>query len=97
MRPLEGITVVVDLDAMEIEDYKDRFVVPVPKSAGTDYRASRQKSPFGPQARSVGVVQPEGKGFEIDGHMIRFVSVLTASLYFVDLTFQCREVLGICK
>ncbi|KAJ6791510.1 primary amine oxidase 1-like [Iris pallida] len=74
MRPLEGITVVVDLEAMAIVKYEDRLVVPVPKAAGTDYRASKQKPPFGPQPKPVMVVQPEGKGFEIDGHMIRWAN-----------------------
>lgn len=71
-RPLEGITLVVDLDAMEIVEYEDRFIVPVPKSVGTDYRASKQKPPFGPKTKPGVVVQPEGKGFQIDGHTIRF-------------------------
>ncbi|XP_010935528.1 amine oxidase [copper-containing] alpha 2, peroxisomal-like [Elaeis guineensis] len=73
-RPLEGITVVVDLDAMEIVEYEDRFSVPVPKSVGTDYRASKQKPPFGPKTKPGVVVQPEGKGFEIDGHTIRWAN-----------------------
>lgn len=71
VRPLEGITVVVDLDDLEIVEYEDRLVVPVPAAAGTDYRALKQRPPFGPQAVPVMVVQPEGTGFQIDGHMIR--------------------------
>ncbi|RRT60729.1 hypothetical protein B296_00021457 [Ensete ventricosum] len=70
-RPLEGVTVVVDLDALAIVEYEDRVVVPVPESAGTDYRAAMQRPPFGPQTKPGAVVQPEGKGFEVDGHMIR--------------------------
>lgn len=79
--PLEGITVVVDLDAMEIVEYKDRLAVPVPKSAGTDYRWSKQKPPFAPQAKPVTPVQPEGKGFEIEGHMVRYVALLHFSVF----------------
>lgn len=72
MRPLEGVRILVDLDAMEIVEYKDRKVVPVPKAAGTDYRASKQKPPFAPRTKPGVVVQPEGKGFTIDGNVVRF-------------------------
>lgn len=61
VRPLEGISVVVDLEAMEIVEYKDRVMVPVPDSAGTDYRASMQKPPFVPQAKSVTVCSAGGE------------------------------------
>lgn len=71
MRPLEGITIVVDLEAMEIVDYKDRFVVPVPAAAGTDYRASVQMPPYGPRGNRVVVAQPEGKGFTIQRNLVR--------------------------
>ncbi|KAG0488726.1 hypothetical protein HPP92_007333 [Vanilla planifolia] len=73
-RPLEGITVMVDLDDMVIAVYKDRFVVPLPGAAGTDYRASRQRPPYGPRGTPVVVFQPEGKGFSIDGHVIRWAN-----------------------
>ncbi|KAJ8491006.1 hypothetical protein OPV22_012727 [Ensete ventricosum] len=73
-RPLEGVTVVVDLDAMEIVEYEDRMVVPVPGSTGTDYRAAKQKPPLGPRTKPGIIVQPEGKGFEVDGHTIRWVN-----------------------
>ncbi|WOL15213.1 hypothetical protein Cni_G23994 [Canna indica] len=74
MRPLEGVTLVVDLDAMEIVEYEDRVEVPVPRAAGTDYRAKKQRPPFGPETKPGIAVQPEGKGFEIDGHMIRWAN-----------------------
>ncbi|KAJ0982682.1 hypothetical protein J5N97_010937 [Dioscorea zingiberensis] len=74
MRPVEGITIVVDLDVMEIVDYKDRLVVPVPVAGGTDYRSSKQRPPFGPRGKPVEVVQPEGKGVAIDGHSISWAN-----------------------
>ncbi|URE32590.1 amine oxidase [Musa troglodytarum] len=70
MRPMEGITVVVDLDEMRIIGYRDRVVVPVPKAEGTDYRAAKQRPPFAPETKPGVVVQPAGKGFRIDGHAL---------------------------
>ncbi|KAH7858956.1 hypothetical protein Vadar_029755 [Vaccinium darrowii] len=74
VRPVEGITVVVDLDEMKITEYHDRFRVPVPKAEGTEYRASHQKPPFGPKLRGLATMQPDGPGFEIDGHTIRWAN-----------------------
>lgn len=70
-RPIEGLTIVVDLDDMEIVEYRDRVVVPVPKAEGTEYRAVKQRPPFGPRGNRVVEEQPEGRGFNIHGHMIR--------------------------
>ncbi|RWR77717.1 primary amine oxidase [Cinnamomum micranthum f. kanehirae] len=74
MRPLEGVTVTVDLDAMAILGYYDRIRVPMPKAEGTDYRASKQKPPFAKRTNGMTVVQPHGRSFTIDGHMIRWAN-----------------------
>ncbi|XP_020596373.1 primary amine oxidase-like isoform X2 [Phalaenopsis equestris] len=74
MRPLEGITMLADLEAMEIMEYKDRFIVQVPAASGTDYRASRQMPPYGPRGKQVVVAQPEGKGFIINGNIVRWAN-----------------------
>jgi primary-amine oxidase len=66
-RPIEGITMVVDLDAMAIVGYRDRVTYPVPKAEGTDYRAGKTGPPLAPGV----AVQPEGRGFHIDGHVVR--------------------------
>jgi primary-amine oxidase len=71
VRPLEGITLVVDLNVMKIVKYYDSFVVSVPKSEGTEYRASKQKPPFGPCLNGVTSFQPNGPGFKIDEHSVR--------------------------
>lgn len=76
--PIEGITVVVDLDELKIVEYHDRFIVPVPKAEGTEYRLSKLKPPFGPHLNRVQVVSPDGPGFKIDGHTIRSVIVFHA-------------------
>ena len=84
MRPVEGITLVVDLDEMKITEYYDRLRVPVPKAEGTDYRASEQKPPFGPRLKGAATMQPDGPGFEIDGHTIRSVLAYYSSPCFVS-------------
>nr|CAB3452547.1 unnamed protein product [Digitaria exilis] len=74
-RPLEGITFVVDLDRVAIIGYKDRVVEPVPKADGTDYRSDKVGPPFtGPVAAPGVVVQPEGRGLHIDGHLVRWAN-----------------------
>ncbi|CAN6209762.1 unnamed protein product [Urochloa humidicola] len=75
-RPLEGVTLVVDLDRMAIVGYRDRVVVPVPKAEGTDYRADKV---VGPPPFTTGpapgvVVQPEGSGVHIDGRVVRWAN-----------------------
>ncbi|KAK1259631.1 hypothetical protein QJS04_geneDACA010217 [Acorus gramineus] len=62
MRPIEGVTVVVDLDEMVITGYRDRVVVPLPKAGGTDYRTMKPKT----KEKHSGV----RKGFIVEGHMI---------------------------
>ncbi|KAI4992798.1 hypothetical protein ZWY2020_007111 [Hordeum vulgare] len=71
-RPLEGVTLVVDLDRMAIVGYMDKVVVPVPKAKGTDYRTGKTGPPYAGRTPAPGVVvQPEGRGFQIDGHFVR--------------------------
>ncbi|KAG8080030.1 hypothetical protein GUJ93_ZPchr0007g4605 [Zizania palustris] len=66
-RPLEGVTLVVDLDRMVIVGYRDRVTYPVPKAEGTDYRAGK----VGPAPAPAVVVPPEGRDFHVDGHVIK--------------------------
>ncbi|XP_047064862.1 primary amine oxidase-like [Lolium rigidum] len=74
-RPLEGVTLVVDLDRMAIVEYRDRVVYPVPKAEGTDYQTGKAGTPYaGPAAAPGVVVQPEGRGFHIDGHFVRWAN-----------------------
>lgn len=81
VRPVEGITVVVDLDERKIVEYFDRFNIPVPKSEGTEYRAEKQKPPFGPTLNGAAFVQPNGPGFKINGHSIRLVPIYMYKIY----------------
>ncbi|XP_021291015.1 primary amine oxidase-like isoform X1 [Herrania umbratica] len=74
MRPIEAITVTVDLEEMKIIHFQDRFMIPVPKAAGTDYRESEQRAPFGPQLKGITVVQPDGPSFTIAGNRVRWAT-----------------------
>ncbi|POO02202.1 Copper amine oxidase [Trema orientale] len=74
LRPVEGITMVVDLDDMKIVDFQDRIRVPVPKAEGTDYQTSKQRPPLGPRLNGATAVSPNGPGFKIDGHKISWAN-----------------------
>lgn len=74
VRPLEGVSLLVDLDELKIVEYYDRARVPVPKAEGTEYRRSKQKPPFGPRLNRFAIEQPDGPGFKINGHKIRLES-----------------------
>ncbi|GMY27420.1 primary amine oxidase-like, partial [Fagus crenata] len=74
MRPLEGVTVTVDLEEMKIIGFRDRITVPMPKADGTDYRELKQKPPFGPRLNGITVVQPDGPSFQIKGHRVRWAN-----------------------
>ncbi|RDX72014.1 Primary amine oxidase 2, partial [Mucuna pruriens] len=73
-RPIEGVAAVVDLDDMKIIGYNDRYVVPVPKAEGTEYRASKLKPPFGPNLKGITVTQDAQPGFTIDAHSVSWAN-----------------------
>ncbi|GJN24689.1 hypothetical protein PR202_gb12444 [Eleusine coracana subsp. coracana] len=74
-RPLAGVTLVVDMDQMAVVGYRDRVVQPVPKAEGTEYRADKIGPPFtGPAVAPGVVVQPEGKGFRMDGNVVSWAN-----------------------
>ncbi|XP_027164837.1 primary amine oxidase-like [Coffea eugenioides] len=70
MRPIEGITLTVDLDEMKIIGYRDRLIVPVPKAEGTDYREVKQKQPVSSPIKPITMLQPHGPSFNIEGHVV---------------------------
>ncbi|WVY96120.1 hypothetical protein V8G54_028271 [Vigna mungo] len=97
-RPLEGVAAVVDLDDMKIVGYDDRYVIPVPKAEGTEYRASKLKPPSGPKLKGIAVTQHTGPGFTIEGHSVRgFISELFVSYqdpteeWYYTTYFDCGE------
>ncbi|KAG5378478.1 hypothetical protein IGI04_026320 [Brassica rapa subsp. trilocularis] len=74
LRPIEGMTIIVNLEKMKVTTFKDRFIGPLPKANGTEYRFSKLKPPFGPTLRNSIFLQPNGPGFKIDGHVVRWAN-----------------------
>jgi primary-amine oxidase len=71
VRPISGLTIVVDLGTMKIVEYHDREIETVPTAEKTEYQVSKQNPPFGPNQHSLTIHQPQGPGFQINGHSIR--------------------------
>ncbi|XP_078173871.1 amine oxidase [copper-containing] alpha 2, peroxisomal-like [Carex rostrata] len=59
---------------MEIVKYKDRVQIPVPKVNGTDFRSDKVGPFVGPETKTGFIVQPQGRGFQIDGHNVRWAN-----------------------
>ncbi|KMT12587.1 hypothetical protein BVRB_5g098290 isoform B [Beta vulgaris subsp. vulgaris] len=78
MRPIEGLTVVVDMDTNQILEVSDNGkTIPIPKATNTDYRLSAQKKahnkikPINPMS----IEQPKGPSFTIEnGHMVKWAN-----------------------
>ncbi|GLU08862.1 hypothetical protein SLE2022_257460 [Rubroshorea leprosula] len=64
-RPIEGISLLVDVDTMQITMYMDRFRVPLPKAEGTDFRSPENKT------TSV-TCNVTDSGFRIEGHIVEW-------------------------
>ncbi|XP_061338619.1 primary amine oxidase 1 [Gastrolobium bilobum] len=68
-RPIEGITVLVDVDSMQITMYNDRYIAPLPKAEGTDFQSSsssRQKISASCNISEI--------GFTIKGHEVKWAN-----------------------
>ncbi|KAL2902029.1 Primary amine oxidase [Bienertia sinuspersici] len=78
MRPIEGLTVVVDMDTNQVVEISDNGRdLPIPKAANTDYRFSAQKNqhhkikPINP----ISMEQPKGPSFTVEkGHMVKWAN-----------------------
>ncbi|KAK1592892.1 hypothetical protein Q3G72_032074 [Acer saccharum] len=66
-RPIEGISMLVDVDKMQITMYNDRLRFPLPKPEGTDFRSPKSKP--GPVMCNI-----TNRGFTIEGHRIRWAN-----------------------
>ncbi|CAL5198786.1 unnamed protein product [Lathyrus oleraceus] len=74
VRPITGITIVADLDLMKIVEYHDRDIEAVPTAENTEYQVSKQSPPFGPKQHSLTSHQPQGPGFQIEGHSVSWAN-----------------------
>ncbi|KAL9277849.1 hypothetical protein ACSQ67_024926 [Phaseolus vulgaris] len=74
VRPISGLTIVVDLELMKIVEYHDGGIIPVPTADNTEYRLSHQKPPFRPKQHSLATHQPDGPGFQISGHSVSWAN-----------------------
>ena len=76
-RPVEGLIVTVDLDAMEVVDVADHGVVPLPPMAGNYYPELADREDNAPASRGprtalkpLEITQPEGPSFTVNDHEI---------------------------
>ncbi|CAJ1941198.1 unnamed protein product [Sphenostylis stenocarpa] len=74
VRPISGLTILVDLELMTIVEYEDRGIIPVATANNTEYRLSHQKPPFGPKQHSQATHQPDGPGFQISNHSVSWAN-----------------------
>ncbi|MCZ2859950.1 primary-amine oxidase [Blastococcus sp. VKM Ac-2987] len=76
-RPVEGVIVTFDLDAMAVVDVEDHGVVPLPRYAGNYeerflFREGNRPafSQFRDDLKPIEITQPEGPSFTVDGHSV---------------------------
>lgn len=79
MRPIEGLTVLVDLDSKQVLEISDKGRnIPIPKAANTDYRFSaideNQKKKLKP-INPISIEQPKGPSFTVeDEHLVKWAN-----------------------
>lgn len=76
-RPIEGLTVTVDLDQKKIVKISNTGRgIPIAKRSDTDYRYTTQvKSPEMKPLKPISIEQPEGPSFVVeDGHMVKWAN-----------------------
>ncbi|CAL5337678.1 unnamed protein product [Camellia sinensis] len=66
-RPIEGISILVDVESNQVIKYTDRFKAPLPRADGTDFRSSGQGPNLGPSNGTK-------TGFTIKGHEVRWAN-----------------------
>lgn len=74
VRPISGLTIIVDIGLMKIVEYHDREIEAVPTAENTEYQVSKQNPPFGPKQHSLTSHQPQGPGFQISGHSVSWAN-----------------------
>lgn len=75
MRPIEGLTVLVDLDSKQVVEISDRGQnIPIPNAANTDYRYSAQSKPTN-LLNPISIEQPKGPSFTVENdHLIKWAN-----------------------
>lgn len=76
MKPIEGVTALVDMDRKEVVAISDDGQnIPVASGANTDYRYSIQK--LNGELRllnPISLEQPQGPSFSVDGHLVKWAN-----------------------
>jgi primary-amine oxidase len=78
-RPVENLIATVDLDTLTVLDVEDQGIVPLPPRAG-NYAPELASDPgncpvlagLRADLRPIEITQPDGPGFELDGHELRW-------------------------
>jgi len=75
--PVEGLHAMVDLGTLEVVDVSDHFekngdYIPVPR-APRNYDSAVLTS-FRPPSAALDIIQPDGPGFRVDGHLLSWES-----------------------
>ncbi|KAJ8767602.1 hypothetical protein K2173_018160 [Erythroxylum novogranatense] len=77
MRPVEGLTLTVDIDKKEVVNFTDTgFGIPVPRATYTEYRYEAQdKQPEMEPINPISLEQPKGPSFTVeDGHIVKWAN-----------------------
>lgn len=69
--PVDGLTVLVDLDAMKVLRVDDYQVIPVPK-AEQNYSHNYMQNNYRSGLKPLSIVQPDGPSFTVEGHSIEW-------------------------
>ncbi|XP_059641343.1 amine oxidase [copper-containing] gamma 2-like [Cornus florida] len=77
MRPIEGLTVLVDMDTKQVVEISDQGKnIPIPEAANTDYRFSAQNThQYRILLNPISIEQPKGPSFTVeDEHLIKWAN-----------------------
>lgn len=77
MRPIEGLTVLVDLDTKQVVEISDNGKsIPIPKASNTEYRySSIEKNRVMNLLNPISIEQPKGPSFVVeDGHLVKWAN-----------------------
>ncbi|XP_010264175.1 PREDICTED: primary amine oxidase-like [Nelumbo nucifera] len=77
MRPIEGLTVLLDMDTREVVEISDKGQhIPIPQAANTDYRYAAQNKPLRMKPLNpISIEQPKGPSFSIENeHMVKWAN-----------------------